>query len=461
MFFLSSPSRFIHPYLKESLLNLIALVIFVTLAALLLIKLNFSILLATSFLLNLLITLILSLHTTNPHHPLSLPSCSIVIFNFAFFIIAPIIQLMNIEYSELINTLPIIESQLIKANFIIFIFTFFYLFFRINLKRYLKIKLGSIKNNIYSDEKILILMLAIFMPFFILNGIELTKYFSGIGAYNSNSYSSIVVLFLVKFIYVLPIFFTALIISQYSNKYNLIILITCLLVCVFFKNPFIENRSGFGLALLILLWISIKNFLNSNSRLIYALLIVIFILFPIGEIISIYRNSHISSFDKFFHVFNTVHYDAWANGVGIIDLVEKKGLQNGNQLLGSLLFWFPREIWTTKPIATGQLLGEYLIENYHHWMSNISSPLMFEGYVDFGYLGVILFALLISIVSHFLDLIYSSKNDNLQILSTYIGLSYFFVLRGPLLSSFAYTSGGIASICLGIWLVNKFCLKKE
>jgi oligosaccharide repeat unit polymerase len=446
---------------KTNLIQLMIFSILSLIAVLALINLGFSNLLAISFFLNLFILLILYFYTTNKNYPLSLTNCTILVFSLAFFVCAPITQLINSEYDELINTLPISDNQLIQCNLLISIFLIFYIIFRIHIKNQFKLNFSYLSTRKYSEKKIFLLMLCVIIPFVPINAKELFNFFNGLGSYNSAMYPSLTVLILVKYVYFLPIFFTALILSQHFKYSHLPLIIASLLICLFFKNQFIENRSGFGTAFLLLFMVIAKKYLNSNRKIIVFFLIVIFILFPIGEIISLYRNLHIPSYDKFFNAFNSVHYDSWANGAGIIDFVNKTDYQYGKQLLGSIFFWVPRSLWESKSIASGQLLGIYLVENYHHWMINIASPIMFEGYIDFGYVGVVLFALLLAIASEILDRMYSSNNTELFILASYISISYFFILRGPLLSSLAYTIGNSVAIITGIWLVNKFCLYKD
>ena len=42
-----------------------------------------------------------------------------------------------------------------------------------------------------------------------------------------------------------------------------------------------------------------------------------------------------------------------------------------------------------KPLATGIFLADYLIRNYSMWFTNLSAPLVAEGYLDFGPGGVV------------------------------------------------------------------------
>ena len=60
------------------------------------------------------------------------------------------------------------------------------------------------------------------------------------------------------------------------------------------------------------------------------------------------------------------------------------GMQWGRQLLGALLFFVPSAVWSGKPLASGIFIANYLIANYSMWFTNLSAPLIAEGYLDFG-----------------------------------------------------------------------------
>lgn len=151
-----------------------------------------------------------------------------------------------------------------------------------------------------------------------------------------------------------------------------------------------------------------------------------------------------------FDFLNHGHFDAYQNFVRAvsIDLITY-----GNQLLGAILFWFPRSYWPDKPEGTGFLLAN--LENLS--LNNISFPLIAEGYVNFGISGVMLFCFLLGLFLSNVDRAFWRDNKyELSGLSTvpYL-LSFgllFMLLRGNLLSSLAYSVGVLASFlfCLGI-----------
>jgi hypothetical protein len=129
--------------------------------------------------------------------------------------------------------------------------------------------------------------------------------------------------------------------------------------------------------------------------------------------------------------------------------VETEGVRLGQQILGALLFFVPRDIWADKPIASGQMLGEYLVLYYNLWFTNISFPLPAEGYVDFGIFGLILYAALLGYYSRRLDYFINHGSFVDRTSALYFTFYLLFVLRGSFLPAFAYGAGAYVAInCL-------------
>lgn len=121
-----------------------------------------------------------------------------------------------------------------------------------------------------------------------------------------------------------------------------------------------------------------------------------------------------------------------------IDYVEKNGVTYGKQLIGSVLFFVPRLIWPNKPLGSGQLIGNYLMENYSMWFNNVSNPLPSEGYINFGLIGVMFFGFLLSKIGHWVE---DLKQNYGWVVYLYISNHMIFILRGDLLSSLSYLIG--------------------
>ena len=141
------------------------------------------------------------------------------------------------------------------------------------------------------------------------------------------------------------------------------------------------------------------------------------------------------------NAFSSLHYDAYANIMATVDYVHVNGFSYGYQLLSSLLFFVPRSLWMSKPTSTGELVGDYLIDKYDFTYNNLSNPLVSEGYIDFGFLGLIFMAI---ILAYFIIRLLSwlQNSDPLKkYIAFYFAIHLIFLLRGDLTSGFSYYIG--------------------
>lgn len=85
-------------------------------------------------------------------------------------------------------------------------------------------------------------------------------------------------------------------------------------------------------------------------------------------------------------MFKEGHFDSYQS---ILSVLNSEIITYGNQLLGVLLFWVPRSIWSNKPIGSGAFMAEITNLDF----SNISMNYFAEGYINFGVFGMFLFLL--------------------------------------------------------------------
>jgi len=156
-----------------------------------------------------------------------------------------------------------------------------------------------------------------------------------------------------------------------------------------------------------------------------------------------------------FDMFAEGHFDSYQNFALI---VTENIITWGHQLLGVILFWVPRIFWPTKPVGSGHYIAEKLGMSF----SNISANFFAEGYINFGFLGIILFVVFLAWFTSHMDNLYWTvihhKENNFFRVIYYIMLGMlFFIMRGDLLSSFAYTIGFI----LSLWLIYVLVKSKK
>lgn len=132
-------------------------------------------------------------------------------------------------------------------------------------------------------------------------------------------------------------------------------------------------------------------------------------------------------------------FDAYASFCNTIVYVQQQGNTAGRQLLSVLLFFVPRNWWPGKGIGSGALVNRLPGSDFR----NFCSPLFAEGYINFGIPGTIFFLLLFAALIRRYDRYYhQSRAAGFSRLFYPASLGMcFFLLRGDLLSSFAYTCG--------------------
>jgi oligosaccharide repeat unit polymerase len=373
-------------------------------------------------------------------------------FTYLFLFFAPYLQTY---YKVFPNTLPYNPDNVVITNIVVIIFLIIY-----QLTRKFSTKKCRHEYNI--KDKFVDIEKAVFYFIFIINVITLIFVIKNIyinKSFLTNrgltfNYDSSISLLMTKFLFNLPVF-NLIYLSVNKSKFKriewnisfLLSIITFLLI----QNPLTVGRNQFGVTYLsIFLIFYNKRIKNFELLLIY---LIAFIMFPIiGQIVH-NRNVIVALNNLNFNYldsFKSLDFDAWANIMATILYVKQYGITYFNQLLGSILFFIPRKFWIDKPISTGHLIGNYLIEHYDMWFNNLSNPLISEGYINFGIIGVILFALLLGIFNKIID---NFKKENISVY-VFVSVYLIFLLRGDLMSSFAYLIGLICAIYIFPYIIN-------
>ncbi len=208
------------------------------------------------------------------------------------------------------------------------------------------------------------------------------------------------------------------------------------------NNPLASSRYWAGI---VVLGFILFLFFKKKARRGWVLLIIIIgilVLYPLSnelrnktaETISEFRISNLKA------AYTSPSFDAYEMGVHTVLYTERKGLTYGRQLLGPLLFWIPRSLWAGKPVGSGGVVARFFRIPY----TNLSCPLPFEGYINFGILGLVLFAfgfgwLLSSLDEHYWRNFSERSPDILAVCYPFLLGFVFFIMRGDLMSGFSYT----------------------
>lgn len=173
-----------------------------------------------------------------------------------------------------------------------------------------------------------------------------------------------------------------------------------------------------------------------------SLLLALIFAFPFLDQFRYFSGIQDLSFLPHAEFFYAAHFDAYEN---FSSAIEGDFVSYGYQLLGALLFFIPRDSWPDKPVGSGYEMAQRLGYEFN----NISMPFLGEGYVNFGFVGVVLFAVLIGYSMARADKFYSQA-INVEYKASYSKSTYyfmvgaiFFLLRGDMLSSVAYISAGL------------------
>lgn len=157
-------------------------------------------------------------------------------------------------------------------------------------------------------------------------------------------------------------------------------------VAMLLYPPAIARFQLFGLILICVF--SIFNFSKVSARFNLSMIFVFgaVIAMPVADMLTRGRRSisDISLTDIFQRYYASGDFDGFQSINNVVVLAQTIGFQYGRQILGSMLFFIPRDFWPAKPEPTGILAAR----NSGYTFLNISQPLPGEIYADFGLSGV-------------------------------------------------------------------------
>ncbi len=392
-----------------------------------------------------------------------------VVFNFLFFIVAPIIQLQAIgnRNADFPTNLPYDQESVIFTNVLIILFNvcfiFGYLFFK---KRRVVVQSYAGNSVVGSSTALMLLALLLVSVIVAIASFSFVKGEISKASWMSLSVSKNEFLIWKKVLFLVP-FAGVILCIEYFRKQKLsikntlycsIFLVLFLVLLLWFKNPLVEKRNALGPIYITLLYLIIPKLLNSNVKTTFFMFFSMIVIFPLTAIIT-HTTSTLGDIlkkpriliDQFEgeginEVFNTLHYDAFINISATVDYVKYEGFAYGEQLLSALLFFVPRSLWESKPINTGPLVGEHLIDQYDFHYSNLSNPMISEGYINFGILGVILMAIALAYTIVYLLTWLEGTHYLKKMMAFYFAIHLLFFLRGDFTNGFSYYIGTIIGV---------------
>lgn len=371
-------------------------------------------------------------------------------FSLLFFFLVPSLQyqynkFLHIDIYKDYETIFYINILIISWNALYFVFyQYFY------NKEYQYVYVSNIKNN---NIKILNSLVIYVILFIILYSTYSLNIFLSRESVFTNLNQQLALIYAYYFKPLVFFTFMFYIIQYKFIRRSKIIFLFLFIFLIIYNFP--TSIARFYLfAIVLAAYIAIIMKRNHNSY-IFTVFLSIGILF--SAIFGFLRNiggilSNNLSFSSIFNVnyFFVGNFDAYENFLLTIYYVEEQGIKFGENIFSVLLFFIPRFIWENKPMGSGVNLAEYLnTQLYSITNINISQPLISEFYISFHFFGILVGTLLFGYITGKLDSIFKyliledkniSNSTLLLIYGSLIGL-FFFMLRGDLLSSFAYTIG--------------------
>lgn len=383
----------------------------------------------------------------------------IYLFSFFFFGIAPFLQFKT-GIDDFFGSRHLRADEFLVTNFVIIIILFTYsLLYKILYKTRKNNKAGfkadkySIGHiNKFNTLKLITLSLLTFTVILYMNNFNIISLFVRGGEFKEQAYieSSALSLLLGKITEPMLMVVLLFYLSTKNHKKGWVTLLLFFIVLLGTSPTRLPRFATAAIYMPLLIYslpiMRKKNIFNLSFM---GGLLIIFPFLDNFRRISENANFKISlNFD----MFTQGHFDSYRNFALVIN---ENIITYGRQLLGVLLFWIPRSMWDTKPVGSGHFIAGELGMSY----PNISMNYFAEGYINFGFVGVFLFVFLIAYISARLDKmywenIYPSRSNIFSIVYLMlIGLTVF-ILRGDLLSSFAYTVGYMISILIVFKLVK-------
>ena len=238
--------------------------------------------------------------------------------------------------------------------------------------------------------------------------------------------------------FIRPMSVASLILFKVCKCKNRIVEILLWIITLLANCPFGMARfsvAAFYIPLLFLYSRWIKGKYNFSIFLIFSILII----FPFLNQFRYFGDSDIK-LGLDFDMFLAGHFDSFQMFMRVL---KENIITYGNQLLGVIFFFMPRSLWPDKPIGSGHFVaGESDL-----YFDNISMNFFGEGYLNFGFLGVFLFVIVIAYFNAYMDVrFWENKNNNRFVVYYYLLLGMeFVILRGQLMSFYPIAVGYVLS----------------
>lgn len=366
------------------------------------------------------------------------------LFMYIFIFNAGIIQYLK-------NSFPwgvILEDSLIlRTNLIIICWCILY-YISYNLKKFSpKIVFNK---DIHIRNKFFLVIITIIIGLFFIKYIGFSNLFArSVSGEQTQAYTQSTNLIVNIFIRAIPAIVLAYLIKEKklkkeNNNFSIFI--------IFLLNLIVNFPTGTARYWVASIYLGLYVMLRpqKNNKFFFCILFIsaFLVAFPL---LNEFRNSTFNEvinngiqLSNFIDFFLAGDFDAYSMICRSYEVVSVAGSTHGKQLLGAMLFFVPRSIWLDKPIGSGASIASYQGQRF----TNVSCPIIGEGIINFGLIGVVIFAIMLAFIIKYLDTIYwNNQKESIKKINAitilypfYLGF-FFFIFRGDLMSSFAYLIG--------------------
>ena len=202
------------------------------------------------------------------------------------------------------------------------------------------------------------------------------------------------------------------------------------LICLNYRASL--SRYWIGTVYIGIALISFGKYLKSKSFDI-GIIFVFAVIFPVFQVFKWYTISDLINGTikiNLLKVYNNVDFDAYSLLIRAFEYIETFGITHCKQLLTTVFFFVPRMIWPGKSIPTGELIATAQNQVF----TNLSAPLQAEGLINIGYIGIIVYSVILGFLLKKIDITYwKEENDGTRFIDYVypfgIGL-LIFLLRG-------------------------------
>lgn len=229
-------------------------------------------------------------------------------------------------------------------------------------------------------------------------------------------------------------------------KYQMVaISILLFVITLILNNPLTLSRFLIGAVFLGVIVSAFNLSVFKGKRFDILLILSIVIIFPVMHLLKYYTLNEILSpaISVDINNYNSVDFDAFQMIGRTIRFTERYSFQLGNQLKSVVLFFMPRDILDVKGEPSGQLVATLQNVSY----TNLSSPVVAEGYIDFGILGVLIYSYTIGKISKLIDFkTFELEKDSsgiyfYEIIFSFLTGFYVYLYRGALQPTFLRLMG--------------------